>query len=164
MFMREKGFTLIELVIVILIIGILAVVISTDIASFMTISKLEAARFKLKSDIIYAQNLAVSQQINYRVTFSIAPTNSYTVFQGPATNIPDPLTGTVPFTVNFSTNPSFQGVMISSTNLSFSFVEFDELGVPADGLGNLTGDGTITLTYGGSTAVITITKNTGKVN
>lgn len=166
MAMHRDGFTLIELVMVILIIAILSTVIITDIINSSSQAKLEGARWKLKSDLSFAQSLAVTQQINHGVIFDPA-SETYSVYrQNPSNIVNNPLTGN-PFTVNYSTDTYFKGLDIVSTSFgspTTNQVEFNYLGEPSDGTNPLTSDGTVTLGYQGSNVTITVTKNTGKVN
>lgn len=160
------GFTFIEAIIVFLIIGILAAVIVTDINNSVFLVRLEGARWKLKGDLSYAQSLAVTQQANHGILFNPA-SETYSVYRQNTSNIVNnPLTG-APFTVNYSTNSELKGVDLASTIFGVpttNRVEFDNLGIPSDGTIVLTSDGSVTLNYNGSTAVVTVTKNTGKVN
>lgn len=164
--MLKKGFTFIEMVMLLLIVGILSAVIIIDIANTTSLSKLQAARFKLKSDIIYAQSLAVTQQVNHGVIFNPV-LDTYSVYWLTTGNIvKNPLTQN-DFTVNFSTDKDFQGinlVSISFGSLTSDRVEFNNLGVPSDGTTPLSSNGSIVIGYQGSSSTITVTKNTGKVD
>ncbi|MFA6349455.1 MAG: prepilin-type N-terminal cleavage/methylation domain-containing protein [Candidatus Omnitrophota bacterium] len=159
--MSKKAFTLVELIMVMLIVGILSIAIINDIASSLASTNLEVAKWKLITDIHYAQNLAVTQQIEHGVIFNPG-SSTYSVYSQNTTNIvQDPLTNS-PFTVNFANDTSFQGVTFTSPTFG-NRLEFDNLGAPSDGTTPLASDGTITLSRGTPSAVITITKNTGKV-
>lgn len=164
--MREDGFTLIELVMVILIIAILSTVIITDIINSSSQAKLEGARWKFKSDLSFAQSLAVTQQLNHGIIFD-PTTETYSVYrQNPSDIVNNPLTGN-PFTVNYSQDTYFKGLDIVSTSFgspTTNQVEFNNFGSPSDGTNPLTIDGSVTLSYQGSSVTITVTKNTGKVN
>lgn len=163
--MPDRSFTLIETVMVMLVIAILAVSISVRLNNSVTVAKLEGARWKLKSDLSYAQSLAVTQQVNHGIIFT--PPNSYSVYrQTTATIVNNPLTGN-PFTVNYSTDSNYNGVTINSVSFgspTTNQVEFNSFGTPSDGTTVLANDGTVTLGYSGLTATVTVTKNTGKVN
>jgi prepilin-type N-terminal cleavage/methylation domain-containing protein len=167
----KQGFTFIELVMVILIIGILSVVIATDLFSSLRALRLEGAKWKLKSDILFAQGLAVTQQINHGVMFD--PVNeTYSVYMSSqnTTNIEtDPLTQQ-PLTVDFTKEPNFKGVVIYSTSFgsptTTNRLEFNQFGTPYSdaGVTPLSANGTVTLRYGsGPSATVTVIKNTGNV-
>jgi len=163
-----KGFTLIELVMVLLVVAILSVAIMTDLVSSVSSVRLEAAKWKLKSDIIYAQNLAVTQSINHGVIFD-PDAETYSLYSQTTSNIIDDPQTTAPFTINYTTDPSFKGIGINSTSFGFpttNRLEFDDYGRPYSdaGITLLVDNGTIILGSGGSTVPITVTKNTGKVN
>ena len=86
-FKTEKnfGFTLIELLIVIAILSILAVISFSVVVSLQPSFHLKAATRDLISDIRYAQQLAVTQQVDYGVLFS-SSTNSYQIIKHPTTS------------------------------------------------------------------------------
>ena len=164
--MRNKGFNAIELIILLLIVGIVAIAMITNFIPSLTATRLEAAKWKLKSDIIYAQALAVTQQLNHGVVFD-AGLNKYSVYRQNTTNIVNEPSTKLPFTVNYATDPNFKGVAISGTSFgspTTDRVEFDSFGVPSDGALNLTVNGTVTLSSGTSSGTITVIKNTGKAD
>lgn len=70
--MNEKGFTLIELVMILVLIGIISAVIVPRFGN-VSETKAGALKDKLKADIRYAQNLAMTQNQRYRVYFNSAP-------------------------------------------------------------------------------------------
>ncbi len=83
--MNLRGFTLIELVMVIVLIGIIAVFVAPRLPNITTTN---AGAFvdKLRADIRYAQNLAMTRNRRTRVYFNgagpapvTAPVNGYTV-------------------------------------------------------------------------------------
>ena len=163
--MRAKGFTVIELVMVILLAGILSILVASDINSSLWTSRLEAARFKLKSDMIYAQNLAVTQAVKHGVIIDVS-NDSYLLYRQDPSNIIDHPLDLMPFIESFAGDPSFAGVDIVSAGFGPSLgnrVEFDMLGTPSDGAGNLTSNGSVVLNCRGMTAVINVTNSTGWV-
>jgi len=164
--MTKSGFSLIEIIMVILVVGILSVVAVASFSSSLSVSKFEAAKFRIKSDIIYAQSLAVTQQLNHGVVFDPA-LETYSVYRENTGNIVNnPLTG-LAFTVNFNTDQELNGVNLVSTSFgapTTNIIEFDSMGRPSDGASALVADGNVTISYSGLNGVITVVKNTGMVN
>lgn len=169
--MQKTGFTLVELVMILLVVAILSVAMMTDLVSSLSSVRLEAARWKLKSDIIYAQNLSVTQGLNHGVIFD-PDAETYSLYSQTTDNIVNDPQTTNPFTINYTTDPSFKGIGINSASLgspttnrlefdSYGAPYFDDATVPAN---KLIVDGTIILGSGGSTMTITITKETGKIS
>jgi MSHA pilin protein MshC len=83
--MYHKGFTLIELVMVLVLIGIIAAVVAPRLGD-MTSMKAGSFKDKLRADIRYAQNLAMTRGKRTRVYFNgtgpapvTAPAQGYTV-------------------------------------------------------------------------------------
>jgi len=164
--MPKKGFTLIELIMILLILGILSTVIVTGLVSSLNTAKIEAAKFKLKSDIIYAQGLAITQQLNHGVIFDTG-LETYSVYKETTANIVNnPLTG-VPFIVNYNTDPDLKGINLVSANFgspTTNRVEFNNLGIPSDGNVTLSVNGSVSISYSGLDGTVAVTKNTGMVN
>mgnify|MGYP001562287724 CR=1 FL=1 len=164
MYFRSKnqdGFTLIELIVIIVLLAIIAAVAIPrlgDVASM----KAAATSEKIKSDIRYAQELAMTQNRSYRVYFntSPAPASGYAVVNNANGNgtwgeagefAPDPSgKGNLSVTLN---SGDYAGVTASS---SVNPIEFNSLGRPTGGAT------TITVSPGSYT--ITISAETGAVN
>lgn len=157
---------MIELVMVILIISVLSIVIIANINSTTSQAKIEAARWKLKGDLSYAQSLAVTQQVAHGVIFYPAQ-DSYSLYRQNTGNIiNNPLTGSA-FSVNFSVDNYLNGVDLVSTSFgspTTNQVEFDSLGIPSDSVNPLAADGNIVLSSYGTNITINVTKNTGKID
>lgn len=164
--MNKSSFTLIELVIVLLIVGILAVVSVTEFTNSSSAAKLGAAEFKLKCDITYAQALAVTQQVNHGVIFDPA-NETYSIYRQNIVNIiDDPLRPGHLFSVDFSTDKYLSGLNLVSTSFgapTTNRVEFNSWGIPSDGTTALVADGSLTINYNGVNKIITVVKNTGCV-
>ena len=167
--MNRKGFTLIELVMVIVLIGILAVIAAPKLGN-ITSTNAGAFTDKLRADVRYAQNLAMTRNARTRVNFS---TTSYSVLSSPSgtcnpfTTDVDPATGG-PYSVTLDTG-SYAGIAL--TLPAMTCLEYDSLGQPYNctGLGNVcsTNSGGMTVTVNGNAVPagnITITAQTGAVN
>ena len=157
--MQNKSVTLIELVIVIIIAAILG-------GAWAMIShnpnKLIGAANKVAYDLRYAQQLAISRQVNCGISYDVSG-NNYFVYQGStSTKAEDPSTGNE-FIVNFSTDQIYKGVSLASTNFG-DRIYFDYLGRPYNNSNTLlTSNGTVVISLGLSSKTITITPNTGEV-
>ena len=164
----KKGFTLIELVMVILILGIISAVILLRTPSLPTFRSDQAA-YKIKSDIRYAQSYALTAQKRTRISFDVGA-ETYTVYYesspGNWTIMTDPLKKSN-FVVDF-TEQEFKGIDIISTDFAgtnFGLV-FDAAGIP---YGYNPSDGsTAALSSEGSVSIsgsisIKVEPNTGKV-
>lgn len=132
---RIKGFTLIELITVMMLVAIIAVTISMNLPSFSTYS-LSSMTEQLRRDIRYTQTLAMSLNASYSLILS---TNSYTIS-------PTPPDGA--YTVS----------MPSGISLSPATITFDAMGDPGAAA-------SVTITAAGvSSNTLTISAETGFVN
>ena len=148
----KKGFTLIELVLVIAITGILAVSVVTISIQHKS-AYIDIASKKMRSDIEHARGLAMMKKgTTYGVFFNVAG-NSYTVYQGTnATPVADPLTK-ANLVETFS---KWSGVHLTGSNYT---VEFNSVGAPSTG-----GGGSVQVTDGTTTKTLSVTAVTGKVS
>ncbi|OGC34141.1 hypothetical protein A2311_01880 [candidate division WOR-1 bacterium RIFOXYB2_FULL_48_7] len=76
----KKGFTLVELVMVIIVTAIMAVVIMVAINNALRAIQFNAATEKLVSDLRYAQAMASGNGKWYGVAFEADPTNRYSIY------------------------------------------------------------------------------------
>jgi prepilin-type N-terminal cleavage/methylation domain-containing protein len=176
----ERGFTLIETIIVMVIMAILAAVVAVRWSPFDTI-KLNNATRKVAADIRYAQKLAISSQISTQTKAAIEfNANGYCVFNdvtlrtgvcAPASALTkspgDPCStdSSNYFIVAFNDSrcETYSGVTIT-TDLTNNIVRFNSLGTPFDDTGVVINiDKTVTVTYNG-TKQITIGTGTGRVS
>ncbi|MDP2279422.1 MAG: prepilin-type N-terminal cleavage/methylation domain-containing protein [Nitrospirota bacterium] len=168
----NRGFTLIETIMVMVIAVILAAVVAVRWSPFDTI-KLNSATRKVAADIRYAQKLAISTQTTYSaIAFN---TNGYTVYETYASVISrcpgDPCSdsgGT--FVVDFSdasrcSNYSEVTLTNNDGTLITLVVRFNSLGTPVDASGTAVGSDQIAkVNYKGSGKAITIATGTGRVS
>lgn len=162
----EKGFTLIEVVLIIIILGVIAVVVSLNLGSLGDIRVNNAVK-KMVGDLRYAQQLAISTQSRHGLT--IDSTQIYSIHKdtgGVDTDIKDPTNLGNDFIVNFDTYQQGQltGVRFSSTTpfCTGSVIEFNSIGAPTDTNGTLLAC-TSSIGFAGSTSTILIEPNTGKL-
>ena len=153
--MNCKGFTFIELVMVIVLIGIIAVYAAPRLSN-VTDTKAGAFVDKLRADIRYAQNLAMTGNQRYRVYFNGsgggAPASGYIVVNNATGEIALDPAGGGNLIVTLNTG-NYAGITVSTP--AGGFIEFNSLGVP-------TAAATLTIAPGGQQ--VTITAQTGAVN
>ena len=157
----EKGFTLIETVLVIVILSILAVTLWTNLGGFSEM-KLSAAAKKLASEIRYAHQLSTTKQIIHGVSFTAT---GYTVYEND-----DPLDparnphGGGAFIVTYTTG-ELEGITVTTT-LQNDIVKFNPTGeaLQDDGSPLPVGSDSVTLNYQGNPRTLSIVPSTGKVN
>lgn len=130
--MNRKGFTLIELVMVIVLIGLLAVYAAPRLGSITT-TKAAVFTDKLRVDIRYAQNLAMTRNLRSRVYFNGtggAPASGYAVVTGTTstcTAFIDPVVGG-PVRVTLGAG-EYAGISVVP---DMNCLEYDALGRPYD--------------------------------
>lgn len=190
---KEKGVTLIELALVIVVIGILAAVVNLGINSLATI-RLNNAVGKVVADLRYAQQRAATTRSRHGITIDPALQQQYSVrvdcgidgicgnvddtaqTAGVDTLIQDPTNLGNTFVVNFDTYQQGQlaGVQFNSLTpfcpagcgACQATLEFNGRGAPTNTSGvEWACDVTVVLTHSGAAnQTITITANTGRVS
>ena len=159
--MGEKGFTLIETVLIVVILVILIVTISSNMGGFSEI-KVNAAAKKLASDLRYSIQLSTTTQIIHGIR--LIPTG-YTVFENddPLDPARDPHGG-ADFIVNY-TMGELEGVTVVSI-LPNNIVKFNSTGeaLQENGSPLPIGSDSITLSYKGESRTVSIVPSTGKIN
>src|SRR3989338_2398586 len=153
---KQNGFTLIELVLVIILISIIA---ALAVPRFITSPNLDAQTQQILGDLLYTQMLAVTHGQRFRVNFTLPSTYGITNISGTA--VPNPSTNTNTITL-------VSGITISGlSNLPNNLVAFDERGIPySDNAATtaLTANATITVTRDDLSRTITITQQTGNMS
>jgi len=165
---RVRGFTLIEAISVMVVIGLLSVMVVPQVVGALQSFRLNAAVGKVLSDIRYARELALSRHATYGIEVSAAE-NSYSIFSisgGVKTVLSDPMTQKT-MTIDFDLLTQYSGVTIGSVDFCDGVgcpsvdLRFDSFGVPYDSSGAaMASSATMALSAGGTTRTITIYQQT----
>ena len=160
----DSGFTLTELLVMLTIIGILAWLAYPKMSAMDEI-KLDSAARRLEADLRYAQGQAIGKRVMHGILFEPS-IERYTVFAPtPSTPVTDPADRARSLTVDYTTRPEFQGVLITSAAFGTTpGVKFDYFGVPRDTAGtDLAATGRVILSYQGASDTIDVAPQTGMV-
>ena len=84
---QQKGFSLIELIVVMGIMGILATIAVPTFQNYIRNQNLKTAARGITSDFFATREKALSENVRYRITFDQA-SNSYTIAGGTAAGAP----------------------------------------------------------------------------
>jgi prepilin-type N-terminal cleavage/methylation domain-containing protein len=158
----NKGFTLIELVVIILIVGILAISVLVSGTAKGPV-RLEAACQRLAADLRYIQQMAMAQQVRFGISFDTSDESYFGYRVNTSNKAKSPHTQS-DLEVEFDEMKEFNEIQITSTNFS-DRVEFDSIGAPYDGSSApLSSEGVATLTDGTNSRTVRIEAVTGKVS
>ena len=130
--MRRRGYTLIELMVVVIIMGIAAAVL-TPLVSQANPLRLQALARQVVADVMQVQSDAIAMQRSYCITFStsgyvIAPVTGSTVETGPDV--------VVTRTIGAGGDKDFSNVTVSAITFPGNRLTFDAMGCPVNGPGS----------------------------
>jgi type II secretion system protein H len=147
----NKGFSLVELMIVIAIISIMASISSFAWNRYVNNANLQAAARDFASDIANTKQKAVGEGLNYRMTITTGTPGNYTIERRNADNTASTVIATK------SPTASGAGLNINSTNQPGNIIYFQPRGTASSGdvvLQNSRGStATITINFTGKTYV-----------
>jgi len=154
---REGGFTIVEIMTVVLIIGIIGMLALPAVNDFFTDEKIGSAADSVVTAIYYARNLAITTGEDHRVAFDTAaesfeverrtggtpPNETFATVQSPMTKRD--------YVVVFDNSAGAGGVDLYSALFgSDQFVRFDQIGTPLN-------VGQVVVRYGGRQRTISVT-------
>jgi Tfp pilus assembly protein FimT len=140
----EAGFTLLELVLTIAIIVLLGLMIGPRLMNAYPRVSLESEAIRLRADLGYAQQLAISRNRTHRITFDTAQ-NLIAIYRVESSES----------AVLISQRTLGGGIDLVHSTFTLGNVNFNSLGEPSEG-------GTVTLQApNGSTMTVTVTPGTG---
>ncbi len=148
---QRSGFTLAELVIVVLILGILAAVATPRYIDSISHFRVEAAARRIAADLEFARQQAKASGVSQEVTYAVG-TDSYAL-----TGIPDPEHPSESYVVQLP-RTSYPADLLSVSLGQFGTdnkINFDMYGKPDYG-------GTVVVAVASRQRTITINGNTGK--
>jgi MSHA pilin protein MshC len=151
--LKSDGFTLIELVIVILIIGIISIVSYPKFANTVQSMNLRVATDKLTDDLRYIYNYSVTNHRNTWFSIDIGNNSySYGIYNTPPTTDPVVLTDPATNQSAIINLDNYNSVTITSETLGGGF-NYDWWGTPSND-GQITLNGTRTIVIEAETGYI----------
>jgi Tfp pilus assembly protein FimT len=170
---RNKGFTLLDMVLVVMILGILGMIVIPQFHSMVTEARLNEATGELVSGLQYAGSLAVQHQRPFGVKASVAG-NWFRVFDDQYKADSNPHYDSDPpvdaygvvlnpidkkwYTKDFDTMKTYEGLKITSVPVG------DEIYFYPDGHSSSSSDTTFVLTFGGEQRTVTVKWMTGRIS
>ena len=161
---RRGGFTLFELTLVVLLLGIVAAILVPVVGGSFTSSRLPAAANVLASDIELCASSCIAMPSNPQAIVFDLTNNTYSVQDlMTATTVPHP-GDSMPYVNDFMTgrNAQLQGVTIARITMgndTRTVLTFDAYGRPL-----ITADLVITLNLNGAAMTVTVTQATGDIS
>ena len=140
--LERRAFTLVELVIVVLIMGIVAATAAPKFARNLRQSRLDSACLRIKADLALARQTAIGRSSVQSVQFA----NGSGVYTLPAMTHPDH--PSLAYSVDLSGEP-YNATVSSAVFGGSATVQFDRFGQPNSG-------GVVTVAVGGSTKTVSV--------
>ena len=168
---RSRGFSLLDLLIVLMILGIMGVILAPQLNSMVTEARLNEAAREMVSGLQYAQSLAVTHQRPFGLKADVGG-NWFRVFDFRYRDDINPHHDAAPPVDRY-------GVVLNPVNKSWYSVDFDTAqtyegvsidSAPTDGMISFHPDGhsslddsVFVMSFGGDTRTITVDGTTGKI-
>jgi prepilin-type N-terminal cleavage/methylation domain-containing protein len=152
----ESGFTLIELIVVIVIVGIISYATVASYTSSYTVVQYDSMTRKITNDVNYARELAATGSQGTRVHID-TENNRYYLTYADGSSIPNPIQGG-DYAIQLGTG-QFKDVQITGTAFSGGRLDFNKVGTPSNAGASFSGSLEL-VTLNGKRR-ITIAANTG---
>jgi prepilin-type N-terminal cleavage/methylation domain-containing protein len=160
-----RGFTLVEVIIVVVILSIAAMMAIPMMSSAGSV-QIRSAADVIAADLEYAKSMAISRQRMYSVVFDTS-SESYWIQDDTGTVIKHPVKKGFDYVIDFKNDNRMKKVDIFNVDFdgdSTKTIKFDYLGSPYNGSGSSLNSGKITLQADGSTVIITVEPVTGFIS
>lgn len=158
-FKNQNGFTLIELIVVIVIVGILSYAVVANYTESHERLQINAITLKIASDVRYARDLALTEGMGSRVYIDLT-NNQYYLKWDDESYMQNPMGGG-DFVIRLGRPGEFGSVQITSTAFSGGRLDFGTSGSPRNAGNSFSGE--LILVSINNEKKIVITANTGFV-
>ena len=148
----HPGFSLLELVVVLVVVGVIAVIAVPRYAGAITNQRIEAAARRVVLDLARAQRTAKASSAGQSVLFSTVD-NNYTL-----PGLPDMDRADAIYTVELS-QPPYEATLLSADFDGTLEMIYDGYGMPLDGVG-----GTVLIQVGALFKTVAVDGETGAVS
>ena len=168
---KNRGFSLLDLLIVLMILGIMGVILAPQLYSMMTEARLNEAAREMVSGLQYAQSLAVTHQRPFGLKADVDG-NWFRIFDYQHRDDSNPHHDETPpvdgygvvinpldkdwYIVDLDTNHTYEGVNLNAAPTDGTISFYPDGHSSSD-------DSSFVLTYGGDTRTITVDGTTGKI-
>ena len=168
---KNRGFSLLDLLIVLMILGIMGVILAPQLYSMVTEARLNEAAREMVSGLQYAQSLAVTHQRPFGLKADVDG-NWFRIFDYQHRDDSNPHHDETPpvdgygvvinpldkdwYIVDLDTNHTYEGVNLNAAPTDGTISFYPDGHSSSD-------DSSFVLTYGGDTRTITVDGTTGKI-
>jgi type II secretion system protein H len=125
---KKNGFSLIELVIVMAIMGVMASIASFSYQRYVNNTNLRTAARELTTDMAKTKQRSVTEALNYRMTITVGTPGNYTIERRDVAN-----TASTVIATKSPTDESRPGLSINSTTYGSNIIYFQPRGTTSAG-------------------------------